>query len=213
MRANPSTERPWGRALPAALALTLAAAAQAAAFEQPKSWPEPVASEELMLSLGEVARAFGPHAVVFQAALLNEAVRNGSLLEARVEAPVYEKRDGRKYVIFSLQSGIVYNDNHVSAGERIRVGWKEIVAAALRRLSELELKAEGLGVRVGYHHRPYTDERSLREELPDGRGEAEEISFFLGIEDAAGVANGTTTPDAALGRVEIRRDGGLVELR
>lgn len=212
---SPPIPPPRRRRGPAAhaLLLLLALAPAALALEPPKTWPDAVAPEELMLSLGEVARAFGPHAVVFQSALLNEAVRNGSLLEARVEKPAYQKRDGRKFVVFTLETGIVYNDNDVSAEERVRLVWSEIVAAALRRMTELELKAEGIGVRVGYHHRRYTDERSLRQELPEGRGEAEQTTFFLQVEDAAGVANGTTPPDDVLGRVEVRRGEDVIELR
>jgi len=193
-------------------ALLLFAAGTARALEPPKVDSDTVAVEQMMLSLGEVARAFGPDAVVLQTALLNEAVRNGSILEATVQAPAYEQREGRKYVSFTLESGIVYNDKDVSAEDRVRRTWKEIVATALRRLTELQLKAEGLAVKVGYHHRAYDSERTLREELPAGRGEPEKMSYFLAIDDAAGVAKGTLDPDVALGRSTVLRGDDQVKL-
>lgn len=184
------------------------------AFEAPKNLErDTVAVDQMMLSMGEVARAFGPDAVILQTALLNEAVRNGSILEAKVEAPSYEQREGRKYVIFTLESGIVYNDRDVDAEQRARRTWNEIVAAALRRLTQFELKAEGMAVNVGYHHRLYGSERELRQELPGGRGEAEIMTYILTVEDAGAIAKGTLQPEQALGRALVLRSGEAVELK
>jgi len=181
-------------------------------FEQPQGFDDPVRNEEMLKSLAEVARAFGPDAVILQTALLNEAVRNGSLLEARVDAPAYTERDGRKYVVFTLESGIVYNDNSVSAEERVRRTWRDIVATAFRRLPELNIKGDGVAVSVGYHHRSYEDERHLRDELPEKRGEAEKVSYFVGLEDAHRLVKGTADADAVLHRTAIVRGGEPVRL-
>jgi hypothetical protein len=197
------------------LVFLLATAAHA--FDQPatdKDWDPSVPQEQMMESLGQVVRGFGPYAVIMQSALLNEAVRNGSILEASVDAPQYRERDGRQYVVFSLASGIVYNDNSVSAEERLRRTWKDIVAAALRRLTEVQFeKAEGIAVEVGYHHRPYESEREVRENLPDGRGEAERASYYVALEDAAALAKGTADAAQVLPRTVVLRGGDVVELK
>jgi hypothetical protein len=185
----------------------------ASGIEPPKDWDAAVQPEEMMRSLAKVARAFGPDAVIFQTALLNEAVRNGSILEAKVEKPELERREGRSYVAFTLESGIVYNDNDVSAEERVWRTWREIVAAALRRVAAVKLDAEGLAVNVGYHHRPYADERQLRAELPDGRGEAERMSYYLRLEDADKLARGAADPEEVLRRTLVLRGGQVLELR
>jgi hypothetical protein len=183
----------------------LACPVTAGDLEPPPDLDNPVSADAMMASLGEVARLYGPHAVILQTALLNEAVRNGSILEARVEKPAVERRDGKKYIAFVLESGIVFNDRSVSASERVQRTWREIVAAALRRLTEIELRADGVAVCVGYHHRSYADEQQLRAELPAGRGEAERLSFYVPMPDASRLARGESEADEVLPRVVVLR--------
>lgn len=195
-------------AVAAALLLAAPARAQqpaARTLEPPADFDASIKQEEIGASLAEVARTFGPDAVILQTALLNEAVRNGSILEARVDAPTYQQRDGKRYVAFVLESGIVYNDTSVTEEERVQRTWREIVAAALHRLTELHFKTEGVAVSVGYHHRVYEDERHLRDELPEKRGEPETTSYFIALEDAAHLARGTANAEDILPRVAIVR--------
>jgi hypothetical protein len=210
--------RMTGRSVVAMLvALSLAPAAPAVAqdFEPPQDWDPQLRQDQMMESLAEVARAFGPHAVILQTALLNEAVSHGSLLEAKVAAPAYQQRDGKDYVAFVLDSGIVYNDDSVAAHERALRTWRELVAPALRRVTELQFpkRLDGVAVSVGYHHRPYADERQLRAELPEKRGEAETTSYFIPLEDAVRLARGTADADMVLPRVITVRNGEVVDLR
>ena len=200
-----------------AAALALLSAVGAHAFDQPakeEDWDPTVPQEQVMRSLAEVAGKFGPYAVILQSALLNEAVRNGSILEAKVDAPEYRERDGKQYLGFSLDSGIVYNDNSVSPDDRLRRTWQDIVISAIRRLTEVQFdKVEGLAIRVGYHHRPYESERELREQLPEGRGEAEQVSYYIALDDAAGMVKGTADLPKVLERTTIVRGTEVVTLK
>lgn len=199
-----------------ALLLLLLCAGAAAAFDQPQSekdWDPPAPPEEVMQSLSQVAKQFGPYAVILQSALLNEAVRNGSILEAKVDVPEYRQRDGKQYLAFTLESGIVYNDNSVNAEQRLRRTWQDIVASALRRLTEVEFdKVDGLAIRVGYHHRPYENEREVREQLPEGRGQPEQASYYFALADAVALAKGTVDSEKVLEGVTVLRGDDLVPL-
>lgn len=200
---------PFSAAACLAGATALLAAAAAGGGDPPTpAWDLPRSEADVVRSLADVAHRFGPDAVLMQTYLLNEAARNGSVLEATALAPALETRNGRRYLVFVLDSGIVFNDRSLSAGQRLRRVWQDIIARCLWRFTSLTLPAEGLGVHVRYHHKAYADEAALRASLAsEGRGEAETAAFYFATADVEALVAKALTSGDLLARSESLLNG------
>jgi hypothetical protein len=139
--------------------------------------------EEIMQALQEVARTYGHDAVLLEGHLLQLAIRSGSVREATVSVPGVEERDGKRFVAFKLETGIVYNDREVSPPSRAVRVWSDIVEATLRKFHSLSVSADGIAFLVSYEHKAYIDESDLRAHLSEDRGESESAVFYLSLSD------------------------------
>ncbi|GIW39707.1 MAG: hypothetical protein KatS3mg076_0284 [Candidatus Binatia bacterium] len=199
------------------LLVAVACAAPAGARAQgggEDGWQLPAPRDRIVESLSEVAARFGPDAVLLQAYLLNEALRSGSILETTVSAPDIDERSGRKYLALTLDSGLVFDDAKTDADERVRLVWVHVVERALKRQKTFRVPAEGIAVRVRYHHRRYRDEDELRRSLPtEGRGKLESVSFYLGLDDLHGFLADRLSAQQLLDRSEVRLNGSPYRVR
>ncbi len=114
-----------------------------------------------------------------EGALLGQAIRSGSILEAVISVSGVEERNGKRFLTFKLETGIIYNDREVAPHERSMRAWSEIVEASLRQFRKPSFPADGLVVVVSYTHKPYDDLAELRAQLKDGHGEPEAVAFYL----------------------------------
>lgn len=139
--------------------------------------------QEIVTLLQDVQRKYGNDAVMLEGHLLGHAVRNGSIIEAEVSVPGVEERDGKRYLAFKLDTGIIYNDRELTAANRPARLWSEVVEAALRQFRTMSMPADGIVLLLGYGHKDYVDEVDLRAHLHEGHGEAEAAAFYLLLGD------------------------------
>lgn len=153
---------------------------------RPAETPEgPSPHEEITHTLKDVQRKYGSDAVMLEGHLLGHAVRTGSVGEAAVSVGGFEERDGKRFLTFKLDTGIIYNDREVSAAARPALVWSEIVEASLRKFRTLTVPADGVALTLGYAHRPYADEAELRAHLRDQPGDPEAAVFYLLVSDVS----------------------------
>ncbi len=150
--------------------------------------PEPAAEagttrKEILDALHDVQRKYGSDAVLIQGHLLGQAVRSGSVLEAEISVAGVEERDGKRFLAFTLVTGIIYNDREVAPRERMQRAWSDIVEATLRKFPKMSVPADGIAVRVSYTHKPYADVADLRAHLGDAHGAPEAVAFYLLVAD------------------------------
>ena len=177
---------PLARLFLSALAVVALLASVAAANDaQPGDADDLLGSRQAMLKmLGDVQRKYGVDAVMLEGQLLGVAVHSGSILEAEVSVPGFEERNGKRFLIFTVETGIVYNDRELSAHDRPARVWSDMVETSLRKFHTMTLPADGIALRFTYLHRPYADESELREHLRDAPGTAEAVVFYLLLPDA-----------------------------
>jgi hypothetical protein len=138
---------------------------------------------EIIRALAEVRRQYGPDAVVLEGFLLSNAIQAGSVLETAVTVGDLEERDARKYLTFTVETGIIFNDREIGDDARAGRIWTRVVERSLRMLRSLSLPADGVRFVLGYSHKPYADESDLRAHLGDGHGEAETVVFYIRLGD------------------------------
>jgi len=165
--------------LVAAIALASAHAARAQQWKPPIDAEQSGISKEILASLHDVQRQYGKDAVMMEGQLLGQAIRSGSVAEAVIAIPGFEERDGRRYVAFKLDTGIIYNDREVTAAARPLRLWTDIVEPSLRKFKTLDLPADGVALVFAYAHKQYADEADLRAHLRDSPGDPELVTFYV----------------------------------
>jgi hypothetical protein len=140
---------------------------------------EGTSRKEILDSLHALQRKYGSDAVLMEGHLLGQAIRSGSILEAVISVAGVEERNGKRFLAFKLETGIVYNDRDVAAPERSARAWSEIVEVTLRQFHKPSVPADGVAVVVSYTHKPYVDVADLHAHLKESHGEPEAVAFYV----------------------------------
>lgn len=200
-------------------AITAAAVVTSAAhMAQAQQWKPPADAEqsgirkEILSSLHDVQRQYGKDAVMMEGQLLGQAIRSGSIVDAIISIPGFEERDGRRYLAFKLDTGIIYNDREVTPAARPVRLWTDIVEPSLRQFQELKLPADGVALLLAYAHKQYTDEADLRAHLRDSPGEAESVAFYVRSSDVAELTANRITGQQLIDRATVLFNGSPTRL-
>jgi len=162
---------------------------------------------EVLEALRDVQTKFGSDAVLLEGHLLGYAIRSGSVLEAKISVPGLQEREGKQFLAFNLETGIVYNDREIAASARVVRIWADIIEATLHRFHTLTLTADGIVLLVGYAHKSYADEADLRAHLDEGRGTLELAAFYLPLADVRELLAEHITGQQLADRATITVDG------
>jgi hypothetical protein len=164
--------------------IALTGAPSALCAEAPEPPPEEGTShQEIVNALHDLQRKYGSDAVLMEGHLLGQAVRSGSLLDAVISVTGVEERNGKRFLAFKLETGIIYNDRELAPHERSARAWTDIVEATLRKFHKPSVPADGIAVLISYTHKPYTDFSDLRTHLNEGHGEPEAVAFYVLVPD------------------------------
>ena len=193
------------------LALTCGPVASAADEKEPPP-EEGTSRQEILDSLHALQRKYGSDAVLMEGHLLGQAIRSGSILEAVISVEGVEERNGKRFLTFKLETGIVYNDREVAAHERSARAWSEIVEVTLRQFHKPSVPADGVAVVVSYTHKPYTDLADLHEHLKETHGEPEAVAFYVLLPDIVDLNADRITPQQLVDRSTVLLNGAPAHL-
>jgi hypothetical protein len=165
------------------------------------------ARQEILRNLQDVQRKYGSDAVLFEGHLLGHAIRGGSVTEAAISIPGFEERDGKRFLAFKLDTGIVYNDREVNAAARPARVWSDIVETTLRKFNTLTVPADGIALLLAWSHKDYRDEADLRAHLGEDHGQTEAASFYLLLSDVTGLIARRITSQEIIDRSTVLVNG------
>jgi hypothetical protein len=178
--------------------------------------PEPVPSgleefgsasmDDVSRALAKVRRRYGDDAIVIQTQLLVNAMRNGSLRATGVRVDGIREHHAKKYLVFVVETGFVFDSATRDETTRVQVLWSTIMAPTLEHLTALRIPADGIKVEMQYHHRPYRSLTELRADI-DRPGTAEQTDFYVLVPDVDAVVRRTVTPQTLIARATIMVDG------
>ena len=169
--------------------------------------------QEILDSLHDLQRKYGSDAVLMEGHLLGQAIRSGSILEAVISVPGVEERNGKRFLAFKLETGIVYNDRETAPHERSTRAWSEIVEVTLRQFHRPSVPADGIAVVVSYTHKPYADLADLHEHLNEGHGEPEAVAFYVLTPDIVELNADRITAQQLIDRSTILLNGEPAHLQ
>ena len=195
---------PW---LSAAALVTICATTARGADEQEPPVEPGTSRKEITDALHDLQRKYGGDAVLLEGGLLGQAIRSGSIVDAVISVPGVEERNGKRFLRFKLETGIIYNDRDVAPHERSTRAWSEIVEVTLRQFRKPTVPADGVAVEVSYTHKPYTDIADLHAHLQDGHGEPEAVAFYLLTTDINDLTTDRITSQQLIDRSVILLNG------
>lgn len=186
----------------ATAALLLAAGVARA---EPEATPEHPFQREMAHAVQQVIAQYGPDAANLEGHLLQAAIQGGSQLEASIGIAGFEEDGGRRHLAFELDTGIVFRDDEVPRAAQAQRLWTTVVEPALARCKSLDLRAEGVLLRLSYRHGAYADRVDLLRRVREGGLAGETVVFRTQASDVVDRANGRKTAAelTALSRAEI----------
>lgn len=168
---------------------------------------ESATPEEVSHLLRTTRRQYGDDAVTIETGLLLHAMRNGSVLATGVRIDGIREYQGKRYVGFQVETGMVFDDLTRDEVARVQILWANVMEPVLVRLTDgLQVPADGISVALQYHHRPYASVAELRASI-DRPGLAEEAAFYVLASDVEDLVRQRLTPRALIERTRIVVDG------
>ena len=194
------------------LVIAVALGGAAGATNEPEPLPSGMeslgatTSSDLARALAKVRRHYGDDAIVIESQLLVNAMRSGSVRATEVSVDGVRPHENKKYLVFVVDTGIIFDSTTRDETTRIHMLWETIMAPTLEHVHALRVPADGIAVTMRYHHRPYRRLDELRADL-DRPGTAEETAFYLLGPDVDALLGQSETPHTLLRRAHVTVDG------
>ena len=171
----------------------------------------PASRETVTAALEDLRAKYGTSATAFQGYLLNFAIQGGSVLDTKVAIAGIEPRRDLRYLAFTLDSGIVYDETKSQQHQLARI-WTDIVEPSARKAAEMSFPADGIALRITYRRGHYNDRADLQRQLRAQRVAAVEVACFIAGRDAADLFAARITPRDFAARTEVQVDGRPAEV-
>ena len=167
-----------------ALSLLLAGPALGAGSEDlPKELP-PAGGDQrraVLELMRQNKQKYGDDAALLQSFLLTHSLKGEAVLTTESTILGFEELDGKKYVAYRLQSGVVLNDKNLDRDQRLEHIWHVVLERALLNYPKFTAPSDGLAVEIHYNHRPYEQVSDLYDD--DNEGAVERAKFYIASSD------------------------------
>lgn len=207
-----TTRRVTSRALAIVLAV-LSCAAPLASKAADSANPEAGYTAQTRKALAPLVQKYGPDAVNLQGNLLRHSIDNGSLLEASAGISEPLRYEEASYLVFAVETGMVFKDSEVPALARPARIWTDVVAPSLRKCKRLELPTEGVEILISYRHTDFADRTDLAQRVRAGTAIGEAATFRLKAADIVELAQDRISEHELWLRASVEVDGTRVDLR
>jgi len=191
-----------------------ASVAWAAESELPAGLPD-AATKDQRIAVLELMKAntqkYGSDAALLQGLLLTHSLQGEAVLTTESTIVGFEESEGRKYLGFRVESGVVLNDKTMDRDQRLERIWHVVLERTLMKYPKFSAPADGLAVEIRYNHRPY-ERLSEVAQTDDDVGAAERAKFYLLTADLDEFLARRMGPQDFLGRSRILVDEKPVKL-
>jgi len=169
-------------------------------------WPGGSPSTELFKLLQDLNRDYGPDTVTLVSWLLDSAVRSGSVLTSSAKVDGDEIHEEKKFLVFQVDTGIIFNTEKVDQNGRLTALWEKILARTFARLETLQVPADGVTIRLLYHSKSFPETESIAEQI-DEPGPVEEAKFYFLSDQVRAFLGKELSPQALLTRSQVLVNG------
>lgn len=170
-----------------------------------------VPTPEVVKLLKELNQHYGPDTVTLVSWLLDAATHSGSLLTAAVRVDGNETREDATFLVFWVETGLIFNTRTLNQTDRLTALWDKILAKAFSHLDTLRVPADGIMVDLLYHYKSFAETDDLTEQVDDP-GPVEEAKFYFRGDSLRAFLNKEISPQALLSRSQVLVDDTPVTL-
>jgi len=170
--------------------------------EEGLPWGGGAPPAELFKLLQDLNRQYGPDTVTLVSWLLDAATRSGSVLTASVQVNGNESREDVKFLVFQVDTGIIFNTRTVDQNGRLAILWDKILAKAFTHLETLRVPADGVMVNLLYHYQSFPETDNLSEHV-DEPGPIEEAKFYFRTDPLRAYLSKELSPQILLSRSQV----------
>jgi len=139
----------------------------------------PDLSAEIVSLLQETRNTYGEDALILQLQLLRNAIHADSILAAAIRVDGVQSHANRRYLAYTVETGIVFHTTRVDQQKRIEHVWNRVVLPSLTPLRACDVPADGVAIELSYFHRPYADAAELDSTVQEDSGQGERVAFYL----------------------------------
>ncbi len=176
--------------------------AREARTEEGLPWGGGSPPAELFKLLQDLDRQYGPDTVTLVSWLLDAATHSGSVLTASVQVNGNETREDAKFLVFQVDTGIIFNTRTEDQNGRLTVLWEKILAKAFVHLDTLRVPADGVMVNLLYHYKSFPETDDLSEHV-DEPGPIEEAKFYFRTDPLRAFLSKELSPQILLSRSQV----------
>jgi hypothetical protein len=140
-----------------------------------------LSSPELGNLLRDIHVKYGPDTVSLLGSLLNATIYSGSVLTASVRVNDPEEREHKKFLVFRVETGIIFNTQTHNQSSRLTLLWAKILDKAFTQHDRLEVPADGVMIDMLYFQKSYPETDGIEKHV-DEPGTVEEVKFYFPAE-------------------------------
>ena len=157
---------------------------------------------EVLKLLQDLNRQYGPDTVTLVSWLLDAATHSGSVLTASVRVTGNEAREDGTFLVFQIETGLIFNTRVVDQSGRLTVLWNKILAQAFAHLDTLQIPADGVMIDLLYHHKAFAETDDLSAHV-DEPGPVEEAKFYFPGDPLRAFLDKKLSSPALLARTQV----------
>lgn len=151
----------------------------ASSFAEEPLWQhESARSPELGKLLRELNQKYGPDTVSLLSWLNDATIRSGSILTATVGITGQETKADTTFLVFQVETGIIFNTQKEDPTSRLRALWGKILVNAFSHLEDMQLPTDGVRIDLLSHCKSFAVTDALTDHV-DEPGPIENVKFYF----------------------------------
>lgn len=158
--------------------VVLLIAASGSFAEEPRWQHDSARSPELGKLLRELNQKYGPDTVSLVSWLNDASIRSGSVLTSAVRVEGKETKDDVTFLVFQVETGLIFNTRKVDQTARLMTLWERILADAFSHLDDLKVPADGVMIDLLSHCKTFAETDTLADHV-DEPGPLEDVKFYF----------------------------------
>jgi hypothetical protein len=146
--------------------------------EEPLWQHESARSPELGKLLRELNQKYGPDTVSLLSWLNDATIRSGSVLTATVGITGQETKANTTFLVFQVETGIIFNTQKEDQTSRLRTVWEKILMDAFSHLDDMQVPTDGVRIDLLSHCKSFAVTDALADHI-DEPGPIENMKFYF----------------------------------
>jgi len=176
--------------------------ASASFAEEPRWQHDSARSAELGKLLRELNQKYGPDTVSLLSWLNDASIRSGAVLTSAVRVDGKETKENITFLVFSVETGIIFNTHKVDQIGRLMTLWEKILADAFSHLDNLRIPTDGVLIDLLSHCKAFAETETLADHV-DEPGPVEDVKFYFPGEPLRAYLQKQLSAQALLSRTTV----------